>query len=189
MSYSLLCCGVRACEIPPPLRRALGRVMTICRVTSIFRYVMVVAARALVWQQAREILSKQGVRFQALVDRTSRASISLPCAQSQTFMYTMHPRSCCCILLLLDYDSPIFSKSRIITAICARFAASATRVKSLRKASVEAAALCDGAGGGGGGGATKPWWFDWGCDQVDVEAVCACWWVGEEIGAFIFALW
>lgn len=37
------------------------------------------------------------------------------------------------------------SKSRIIMAICARFAASATRVKSFRKASVE------GVGGGGGG--------------------------------------
>lgn len=35
------------------------------------------------------------------------------------------------------YDSPMFSKSLTMTATWARFAASATRVKSLRKASVE----------------------------------------------------
>ncbi|KAJ4306138.1 hypothetical protein N0V88_000934 [Collariella sp. IMI 366227] len=45
------------------------------------------------------------------------------------------------------YDNPTLSKSRINTAICARFAASATSVKSLRKASVEWVF----AGGGGGG--------------------------------------
>lgn len=37
----------------------------------------------------------------------------------------------------VDYDKPTPSKSRIKTAICARFAASATSVKSLRKASVD----------------------------------------------------
>lgn len=35
------------------------------------------------------------------------------------------------------YDSPMFSKSLTMTATWARFAASATSVKSLRKASVE----------------------------------------------------
>lgn len=43
------------------------------------------------------------------------------------------------------YERPISSKSRIITAIWARFAASATSVKSLRKASVEFPVLA-GAG-------------------------------------------
>ena len=42
---------------------------------------------------------------------------------------------------------PMLSKSRIMTAICARFAASATRVKSLRKASVEGALMLVGGGG------------------------------------------
>ena len=44
-------------------------------------------------------------------------------------------------------DMPTLSKSRIMTAICARLAASATRVKSLRKVSVEGALTSTGAGG------------------------------------------
>lgn len=41
------------------------------------------------------------------------------------------------------YDNPMFSKSLTMTATWARFAASATRVKSFRKASVEGgAAAC-----------------------------------------------
>jgi len=44
-------------------------------------------------------------------------------------------------------DMPTLSKSRIMTAIWARLAASATRVKSLRKLSVEGALMPTGAGG------------------------------------------
>lgn len=46
-----------------------------------------------------------------------------------------------------DQDRPTLSKSRIMTAICARLAASATRVKSLRKASVEGDDMAAGGGG------------------------------------------
>lgn len=46
-----------------------------------------------------------------------------------------------------DYDRPTLSRSRIRTAICARFAASATSVKSLRNMSVEADLVCGGCGG------------------------------------------
>lgn len=46
------------------------------------------------------------------------------------------------IVSALPYDNPIFSKSLTMTATWARFAASATRVKSLRKASVDGAAAC-----------------------------------------------
>lgn len=45
------------------------------------------------------------------------------------------------------HDSPTLSKSRISTAISARFAASASSVKSLRKVSVEGALTGCGAGG------------------------------------------
>lgn len=45
------------------------------------------------------------------------------------------------------YESPMSLKSRIMTAIWARFAASATSVKSLRKVSVEGVLPCVGAGG------------------------------------------
>lgn len=45
------------------------------------------------------------------------------------------------------YFSPTLSKSRISTAICARFAASATRVKSFRNTSVDAVLTGFGAGG------------------------------------------
>ena len=44
-------------------------------------------------------------------------------------------------------DMPTLSNSRIMTAICARLAASATRVKSFKKASVEGALTSTGAGG------------------------------------------
>lgn len=47
----------------------------------------------------------------------------------------------------VDYEKLTFSMSRIKTAICARFAASATNVKSLRKTSVEADLICFGRGG------------------------------------------
>lgn len=43
--------------------------------------------------------------------------------------------------------NPTLSKSRMSTAICARFAASATRVKSFKKTSVEAALVGAGTGG------------------------------------------
>lgn len=47
------------------------------------------------------------------------------------------------------YDNPMLSMSRISTAICARLAASATSVKSLRKASVdEPPLICIGCCGG-----------------------------------------
>jgi hypothetical protein len=45
------------------------------------------------------------------------------------------------------YFSPTLSKSRISTAICARFAASATRVKSFKNTSVDAVLAGLGAGG------------------------------------------
>lgn len=47
----------------------------------------------------------------------------------------------------IDYDRPTLSKSRMSTAICARFAASATSVKSFKNASVEG--VFGGAGCGG----------------------------------------
>jgi hypothetical protein len=43
--------------------------------------------------------------------------------------------------------NPTLSKSRISTAICARFAASATRVKSFKNTSVDAVLAGFGAGG------------------------------------------
>lgn len=67
------------------------------------------------------------------------------------------------------------SKSRINTAIWARFAASATRVKSLRKTSVDADLIC--AGGGG-----RPWLVGDCCVEAMNEL---CWVLGDEIGAFI----
>lgn len=72
-----------------------------------------------------------------------------------------------------------------MTAIWARFAASATRVKSLRKLSVEG--VCEGGAVAAfvcGAMELKP--VDGACCQF-VE-VWACLWVGEEIGAFIFAI-
>lgn len=45
------------------------------------------------------------------------------------------------------YFSPTLSKSRISTAICARFAASATRVKSFKNTSVDGVLTGFGAGG------------------------------------------
>lgn len=56
------------------------------------------------------------------------------------------------------YDNPMFSKSLTMTATCARFAASATRVKSLRKASVEGggAAACFDCWRGATAGAEEP---------------------------------
>ena len=65
--------------------------------------------------------------------------------------------------------------SRINTAICARFAASATRVKSFRKASVEVDLTCTGRGG------TMLVEGDWCVD--DIIDVCVV--VGEVMGAFI----
>jgi len=75
----------------------------------------------------------------------------------------------------VDYEKLTFSMSRIKTAICARFAASATNVKSLRKVSVEAGLICLGRGGA--------MWAegDWRVD--DIMDVCCV--VGEEMGAFI----
>jgi len=79
------------------------------------------------------------------------------------------------------------------TAICARFAASATKLKSRRKGDVVSAALCCGCGGGGScccGGA------DVGaldCVDVDWELKYVCWPFegpfrdGDESGASILA--
>jgi len=72
----------------------------------------------------------------------------------------------------------MFSRSRANTAICARFAASATSVKSRRKTSVEGVVVCRG----GGGGAILS------VEDVRVDANdegCELDIVGDEIGAFI----
>lgn len=61
---------------------------------------------------------------------------------------------------------PMLSKSRIMTAICARFAASATRVKSRRKASVEADWPAMGSGCGAGLCAGD-WCVDEAADEAD----------------------
>ena len=67
-----------------------------------------------------------------------------------------HPRKTS-LARSLAYDRPRSPRSLITTAICARFAASATSEKSLRSASVEGVALaCDCCEGGGGGGGTAP---------------------------------
>lgn len=87
----------------------------------------------------------------------------------------------CPFARLVVYDRPTLSMSRIMTAIWARLAASATRVKSLRKWSVEGFA----AVGADLGGAAAAKALEGDCCQF-VE-VWACWWVGDEIGAFIFA--
>jgi hypothetical protein len=75
-------------------------------------------------------------------------------------------------------------KSRIRTAIWARLAASATSVKSLRKASVEADWSCLGAGG--------ETFCDGDCLVVAVKELKeVCWLVdavGDEIGAFILTV-
>lgn len=71
----------------------------------------------------------------------------------------------------------MFSRSRANTAICARFAASATSVKSRRNGSVDGDVVCLGGGG-----------VILFVDEVRVVANDeACWVVivGEEIGAFI----
>jgi len=79
---------------------------------------------------------------------------------------------------LTDYeDMPTLSNSRIMTAICARLAASATRVKSLRKTSVEGALTWTGAGG--------TILLD-GDDWTD-EAADVCWETGDWTGRSIFA--
>jgi hypothetical protein len=53
------------------------------------------------------------------------------------------------LLRLADYEMPMLSMSRMRQAICARLAASATRLKSRRKASVfdDDSDCCRGAGG------------------------------------------
>jgi len=76
---------------------------------------------------------------------------------------------------LADYDRPMLSMSRIRQAICARFAASATSVKSFRKASVEADLMCVGCG------AAILAEGDW---RVD-DSIDACCVVGEVMGAFM----
>lgn len=62
-------------------------------------------------------------------------------------------------------------------ATCARFAASATRLKSLRRASVEGALTSRGAGGI----ALKAFAWVWG----QLLAGWACWWAGDDSGASI----
>ena len=74
----------------------------------------------------------------------------------------------------LSYDKPTLSISRIKTAICARFAASATNVKSLRNGSVEADLTRTGAGG------AMLVDDDW---RVDNDDDCCV--VGEVMGAFM----
>ncbi|KAL2256544.1 hypothetical protein VTK26DRAFT_1505 [Humicola hyalothermophila] len=74
----------------------------------------------------------------------------------------------------LGYDRPMLSKSRINTAICARFAASATSVKSLRKASVE-----DAFGGAGRGGTILPLAKGEDCCVEDV--VDGVWLLADEV--------
>ncbi|KAK2065484.1 hypothetical protein LY76DRAFT_277722 [Colletotrichum caudatum] len=64
-----------------------------------------------------------------------------------------------------SYDRPQDSKSRIMTAIWARFAASATRVKSRRKASVDGAAWPVAWGGG------TNWFVDMCEEDEDTEEV------------------
>lgn len=74
-------------------------------------------------------------------------------------------------------------KSRTIIATCARFAASATRLKSFSKASVEGGLTSRGAGGGGN---VLKAFVDCVCGQL--LAGWACWWVGEDRGASISAV-
>lgn len=77
---------------------------------------------------------------------------------------------------LVNYEKLTLSKSRMRTAICARFAASATSVKSLRKGSVDA---------------DEPMWTGCGaaalvegdCCVDDKDDVCVE--VGEVMGAFM----
>src|SRR4051812_3169203 len=70
----------------------------------------------------------------------------------------------------------MLSMSRNKTAICARLAASATRVKSFRKISVEGL-----VGGRGRGGAIND--VGDGCDEDTADACCD---IGDVIGASIF---
>lgn len=71
------------------------------------------------------------------------------------------------------------SKSRTMTATCARFAASATREKSLRRASVEGALIWTG----GGGPATATSVGDCCVDETTDEVFLEC--MGDETGASI----
>lgn len=56
------------------------------------------------------------------------------------------------------------SKSRMSTAICARFAASATRLKSRRKGEAVSVGLC-----GGGAGCWTCWLWVWGAEVGPVD--------------------
>lgn len=86
----------------------------------------------------------------------------------------------------LAYESPQPSMSRIRQAICARLAASATRLKSRRNVSVPDCLACWGGWGG-----TKACEGD-DCEAVDeaAELLAPPWRaaMGDEMGAFMFAL-
>lgn len=71
-----------------------------------------------------------------------------------------------------------------MTATCARLAASATSVKSLRNESVEG--VCRAFCGGGGAGTEAIWLGEVRMEEAFVEALPPC--DGEEMGAFIFSL-
>lgn len=83
------------------------------------------------------------------------------------------------------YERPQPSKSRTMTATCARLAASATRFASLRKESVDEDLACRGSGVGDGWAA---WKTSGDCrvdERVDEEALVR----GDEMGAFMLAEW